>query len=398
VSKLGVQRGAIPFGEETVPSARTDAQPDIPGLNELALRALVSLFDERTKLFCHRATWTEGGLFREGTSQRRTIIALLGLQRLSRAGIQTPFDSAAMAEAILHDLSWVRSIGDLGLLTWFGATCEPERLDKVLSKFDFEYALEGYSDGRQARTGGLACFLAGIAHARLANAGALPDLTDVALETYRLLEDNQGEGGIFGHLGFPASAWDALGKRFGTFADQVYSIYALTTFAKAFDIEEPLESAWSCANAICALQGAQGQWWFLYDKRQGRVVNQYPVLSLHQDGIGPVGLLALSDATDRRFQNAIRKGLGWVSGGNEFGIDFRNINKQAVSGSVEFRDYAAKYWIAARSLLGLTRKTQVETLRIRYEARPDHFGWMLYAFGGLGLPQVKDAVQAAKAG
>jgi len=28
-------------------------------------------------------------------------------------------------------------------------------------------------------------------------------------------------------------------------------------------------------------------------------------------------------------------------------------------------------------------------LRIHYEVRPDHFGWLLYAFGKMGLPKAE---------
>ena len=59
---------------------------DIPALNALALRSLASLFEEKEKLFSRCITLTKHGFHREGTSRRRTIIALLGLQRLAESG------------------------------------------------------------------------------------------------------------------------------------------------------------------------------------------------------------------------------------------------------------------------------------------------------------------------
>jgi hypothetical protein len=371
------------------------SQLDIPALNALALRSLVSLLEEKEKLFSRRVTLTQEGFRREGSSQKRTIIALLGLQRLAESGGTLPIDVASIREVVLRDTTWVRSVGDLGLLTWFTAECAPDRLGILLKEFDFGKALDTHSDGRQARTTGLAWFLAGIAHARLACPGSLPDLTDVAVDAYHLLQDNQSEGGIFGHAASPGLLPQSFCNRFGTFADQMYAVYALTTFARAFQIEEPLGSALGCANAIRALQGEMGQWWFLYDKRACRVVNRYPVFSLHQDGTAPVGLLALGETTGQSFHDAIYNGLSWIAGANELGEDLRNVDRGLIWDSMGPRRWSANYWEAALSFMNISRGPQTEGLRIRYEARPDHFGWLLYAFGRLGLPKTVIAAGAA---
>jgi hypothetical protein len=381
-------------GRGHVPADNCGSQLDIPALNALALRALVLLFEEKEKLFSRRVTLTDDGFHREGTSRKRTIIALLGLQRLAESGEAPPVDVASIRDVVLGDTRWVRSVGDLGLLTWFTAECVPERLGILLNELDFGKGLDTYSDGRQACTRGLAWFLAGIAHARLACPRTLPDLTDVVVDAYHLLQDNQSEGRIFGHATFPRFLQHTFCSRFGTFADQIYAIYALTTCARAFQIEEPLESALGCANAVRALQGELGQWWFLYDKHACRVVNRYPVFSLHQDGLAPVGLLALGEATGQSFHESISKGLSWIAGANELGDDLRNQDGGLIWDSIAPRRRIANYWEAALNFISISRGPRVESLRIRYEARPDHFGWLLYAFGRFGLPKAEIVAEA----
>jgi hypothetical protein len=194
---------------------------------------------------------------------------------------------------------------------------------------------------------------------------------------------------------FPRFFQQTFWNRFGTFADQIYAIYALTTFGRAFQIEEPLESALGCANAVRALQGEMGQWWFLYDKRACRVVNRYPVLSLHQEGIAPVGLLALGETTGQSFDESIYKGLSWVAGENELSDDLRSPDRGLIWDSIGPRRRLANYWEGALSLMNISRETKGKNLGIRYEARPDHFGWLLYAFGRLGLPKARIADKAA---
>lgn len=365
----------------------TKAQPDIPSLNALALRSLRSLFDERENLFVERVTLQQDGYRRAATSRKQTIIALLGLHRLAELGGTQPFDLAAIRDAAFRDRSWVKTAGELGLLTWFAAVCLPDRLGLVLEEFDFENALTKFADGREARTEGLAWFLAGLAHAALARRESLLRLTDVAADAYRLLQENQGHTGVFGHAGSGRFPLRTACKRFGTFSDQVSAIYSLSMFAKAFEIDEPLESALACANAMCALQGELGQWWFLYDKRTCRVVKHYPVLSPHQDGTAPFALLTLAKETGRGFQKAIAKGLSWIAGANELGSDLRNFDQQFIWDSIGPIGRLAEYREAVLDYLNPFRRAGAASLSVRHEARPEHFGWLLCAFGNLGLPR-----------
>jgi hypothetical protein len=360
--------------------------PEIPALNARALRSLVYLFSEKEQLFSRSVTLKGSGLHREGNSLKRTVIALLGLNRLAESKATTPFDVPSMRNAVFGDTSWVGSLGELGLLAWFTAECEPDRLRNLFRQFDFDKALLTYREGREACTSGLAWFLAGISHARLAGSSAVPDLTDVAVDAYHLLLENQSERGIFGQMAFPRWRQRAC-RRFGTFSDQIFAIYALSVFSRAFQIEEPLAPALNCGNSIRSLQGDNGEWWFLYDKQACRVVNRYPVFSRHQDGTAPVGLLALGEATGQNFYEPIYKGLSWGIASHQLGDHLESQQQGLIWDSIRPRRKAANYWEAALSLANIARRQKEERLSIRYEARPDHFGWLLYAFGRAGLAE-----------
>jgi hypothetical protein len=383
--------------EQSNVGSNVEPQVDVRELNSLAIRSLASLFDEKEQLFSDRVTLVGDGLCSDAVSRKSTMVALLGLHRLADSGGAQPFDLASIREVVLRDTSWIRNAEDLGLLTWYAAVCAPDQLKKIFRKFDFETALTFYPDGRQARTTGLAWFLAGVAHARLARPEALPDLTDVAVDAYHMLKDNQSDNGLFGHAALQRFPRKTLYSRLGTFSDQIYSIYALSKFALAFQIEEPLGSALECANSVCALQGEMGQWWYRYDKRTGRVVNRYPVISLHQDGTAPASLLALGEATDQSFQKFIYKGLAWVAGANELGEDLRNLGRGLIWDRIESKRQISSYWEAALGSWNIFGGRRPESLNIRYEVRPDHFGWLLYAFGSLGLPNSAKVARARAA-
>jgi hypothetical protein len=327
----------------------------------------------------------EKGFLREGVSPQRTVVALLGLHRLAETGARHPFDFETIEQALFQNLDWVDGVGDLGLLSWFAALYAPAQLERLHRCCDLETALVSYRDARQANTKHLAWFLAGLAHTKLAQSEALPDLTDLAVETYHKLQANQGEDGIFSHRG-PGKYLGRLALgRFGTFADQTHSIYALSKFAQAFHVEEPLGVAMDCAGAICGMQGALGQWWWLYDSRTGRLVSRYPVFSMHQDGTLPMALFALENASGRTFREHIHKGLSWVYGANELGADLRDPDGALIWDSIGRKSQRAKFWETTLGFVGISSHVRNSDLEIRFKAQPEHFGWLLYAFGSFGL-------------
>ena len=168
---------------------------DIVTLKNMAAKALLALFDGKELLFSRRITLREGGFRREAASQRRTVIALLGLKCLSDSDQQQPFDLASIENSVFQDKSWIKGIGDSRDLLQFAAEYSPDRLTSLADDFDFAKALETFPDGREARTVALSCFLAGVSRAKLSCSGVLPDLTDVAVSAYHLLEENRGTSG-----------------------------------------------------------------------------------------------------------------------------------------------------------------------------------------------------------
>lgn len=366
--------------------SRTFAHVDLAGLNALAVRSLGLLYDEAQTLFAKRLTKVDGSIRVEGISTRGTLVALLGLQRLAESGAEVPFDIAGIRDRVLCDMVRQRRPGDVGLLAWLAAEREPDRLGDFWSESDFWRDLQAFTSGLSGGTQELSLFLAGIAHLRLGSGDSALDLTDVAVATYQLLKQNQGESGLFSRGRTPVSRGAFLYRRFGTFGDQIHAIYALSKFATAFAVDEPLEAALSCANTICSLQGDQGQWWSVYETRRGSVARRYPVLSEYQDGAAPVALFALAEAAGQDFHEHIQKGLMWLTGANELAVDLRDAQRALIWDAIEHGGKMAKYRETVLNLVKFSRSVRPATLRVRHEIRPEHLGWLLYAFGENGLP------------
>lgn len=356
---------------------------DVGQLCELAAKGLVPMLDSEHQLFCYRFNQVQNRLVREGLSHRYTIMALLGLQQHEAAGFHSPIEFRRLSNKLLQDTAWINNIGDVGLLIWLCASVSPERLKETCSRLDLPTALARFPEAREVRTTELAWFLSGLSHALLSSSTQLSGLTDSAMSTFRLLKENQGKQGIFGHLATNKSLAGVMRGQIGSFADQVYPIYALTRFAQACDTPEALEMAQVCADAICRVQGPLGQWWWHYDSSTGKVVEKYPVYSVHQDGMAPLALFALEDATGLDFSESIYRGLNWITGRNELHYDLRD-----ASAGVIWRSLCQghKYKIFLSRALGFLGSSEndacADDLKVLFECRPYHLGWLLYAFSG----------------
>jgi hypothetical protein len=229
----------------------------------------------------------------------------------------------------------------------------------------------------------LAWFLSGLAHAMLSSPATRHELMDQAVRTYELLANNQGDHGVFGHVATRSTLAGVLRGRIGSFADQVYPIYALTRFAQAGGASSAFRRAQDCAEAICRAQGPLGQWWWHYDAATGRVVQTYPVYAVHQDGMAPMALFALGEAIQLDFSGPIYIGLGWIGGENELGSDLCDTSSGVIWRNIHRRSNWRKYYHEVRELVRPAGNAESdEDLKILFECRPYHLGWLLYAFAG----------------
>lgn len=337
------------------------------------------MYDPGERLFCRRSIVTGDRIVYEGLSVRYTIIALLGLARLAAAGGRSPVDIEAAIPGLVGRVGQSRDIGDTGLLLWLLALSDPDGLPSRIRGMQLQALWESYRESRADQTMELSWFLTGLSlAARACRGGPAASLSAIAGEVYRLLRGNCGRHGIFGHRSRGPGP-GRIRARIGSFADQVYPIYALSRYGEVFDNREAVKTALDCAARICRLQGPRGQWWWHYDRESGRAIGRYPVYSVHQDGMAPMALAAAGRAGGRDFSKEIDSGLDWIVGANELGRDLIDRDRKLIWRSFyqgRFRRYVGE----AAAILGLEEIVGPGLLKILYECRPYHLGWVLYAF------------------
>lgn len=348
----------------------------------LAVRGLVPMLDTRRQLFCHRLKKTDGKMVQEGISQRYTAMTLMGLHRLEQAGLASPFDAETILQALLADLTWVDNIGDLGVLLWLCGVVCPDRFADVERLLDPHTALKRFRGARQGTTMELAWFLTGLSYWGLTRPERLGSLEKLAFETYRTLTKNQGERGFFGHLSTSGSLSGIVRGRIGSFADQVYPIYAFAQFSKAYGHDQAAERALKCAHGLCEEQGPSGQWWWHYDAPGGRVADGYPVFSVHQHAMGPMTLFGLGEAINQNFDPWIYRGLRWINANNELNYDMEDAAHGVIWRCIfRSRRSLTRYLrVGFGSYSDTPQHENPADLKILYECRPYEFGWLLYAF------------------
>ena len=348
-------------------------------LKDISVRGLSKMFDPEKQLFCYRMRKNGDDISREGHSVRYTIITLLGLHRLESHGEKIPFHIQSQLKNLVKNAVQLDNMGDVGLLLWLCAIANAELINKLLADVDLESSLIRFRDAQLGKTTELAWFLTGLAYVAMAPIPNPPGIKDLTLKVYELIRSNYGNKGIFGHQR-KNTLEGATRGRIGSFADQVYPIYGFSKFAKAYNHPEALKIAVECGKAICQHQGALGQWWWHYDANTGNAVGQYPVYSVHQEGMAPMALFALGEASGLDFSSNIYKGLEWIMGNNE--LDFNLIDSE---NKMIWRNfYKKKYKMHFEVILSLMRSSLVKggskDLKVLFECRPYCFGWLLYAF------------------
>jgi hypothetical protein len=323
-------------------------------------------------------------MVQEGFSPRYTMMTLMGLHRLEEAGGESPIDIQSTLQALLSHLDWIKDIGDLGVLLWTCALVAPESLSELESRIELPTALDRYRSARRGVTMELAWFLTGLSNSALACPEKLPRLRDLAFRTFAMIMKNRGDRGFFGHLSRGAGVEGMTRGRIGSFADQVYPIYAFTRFSQAYQEESAMEAALECGRGICREQGSLGQWWWHYDSLRGRVLEGYPVFSVHQHAMGPMVLFALGEATQTDFTPWIYRGLKWIQAQNELGFDMEDDSAQVIW-RCQFRPASQVRTYLKAAWGGWSTEKPYEAkkdLKVLFECRPYELGWLLYAFAG----------------
>ena len=352
-------------------------------LRQLALSGLQRMYIPQESRFAFRLALRGGRIAVEGVSDRYTAIALIGMRSLEQAEVDRILDGHSptdIVRALARSAALSSNVGDIALTIWAANLWNEER----------------HLDGARERLVSLAPWerscatveLSWVITAACVDAGL--KMRDVhSLAGSRLLSAFNARSGVFPHV--VGSITRGLRDHVSCFADFVYPIQALSIWSQQAGNSAPLEAAGRCASRACELQGKDGQWWWHFDVRTGRVIEPYPVYSVHQHGMGPMALLALAGAGGPDNLDAISRSLSWLRRSPEIdgtlidranGLIWRKVARREPRKLARTLQAAATYTHQDFRVPGID--AVFPATAIDRESRPYELGWLLYALNEMG--------------
>ncbi len=388
---------SIITGSSAIITASQTSHPDKPTVSDIvrqlrsiAVHSLARMYRPEERLFAFRLRKNGEGEVLEGVSRRYTATALIGLADEDRdivaevLGKHRPQD---VCGRLITDIGDSKKLGEVALTAWAAKMLQHPHASKaveVLRKMD--------PAGGAYPTVELSWALTAL----VIDAGKATDMALAERTADTLIARFKQKSAMFSHA--PAKkGLSALRSHVSCFADFVYPIQSLSYYRKATGDTRAAEIARDCAERMCRLQGLNGQWWWHFDVRTGRMLERYPVYSVHQDSMAPMALFALAEACGQDHSESIEKGLRWLVNPAEKTESLIDVERNVIWRKLARREpnkLARRLHAAASRLHPTIRLPAVDVAfppnTVDYETRPYHMGWILHAWPGspdnLGMP------------
>jgi len=316
----------------------------------------------------------------EGVSRRYTATALIGLAGEDQdiaAEVLNKHSRHDVCGRLIADLGEPQELGEVALTTWAARMLQHPQAHKALDTLRRMDPARGTYPTVELSWALTALVIGGNETTDMVLAERIANI---------LIGSFKQKSALFPQ-GPAKKGLSALRAHVSCFANFVYPIQALSHYHQATGDTKAAEIACRCAEHMCQLQGPQGQWWWHFDVRTGRVVEGYPVYSVHQDSMAPMALFALTNACGRDYSASVEKGLNWLLNPTEISGSLIDTERNVIWRKVARREpgrLVRSLQATSSCLHPAIRVPGVDFLfppvSIDYESRPYHMGWILYAW------------------
>jgi hypothetical protein len=330
---------------------------------------------------------SEGQWYSKGSSVRYAAISQIGIAKWLK---YHPNDKGNLPELwpkISDNFRNITNIGDVALSLWAGIQSYADNCEKFARELKECWPVQS----SQCNAVELGWIVQVCLMAQQFDFGKT-DLKHVLNDSHRQLLSlfDAGAGLFYRHLRPGLKA--IISRHISCFADQVYPIVALSNYGFLYNHQQSIDFAAQATEKICQYQGRLGQWWWHYDVTHRRICEEYPVFSVHQDGMAPMAIMASDRASKQDHSDKVKLGVQWNFGVNELGENLVHQKEGFIWRDIE-RNEPTKLSRKMRSICsvaGLSRLHHlagkwVKNFCINYECRPYHLGWILYAWADYNL-------------
>ena len=363
-----------------IQSKNSHIDETVKTLRLIAINSLAKMYRPQDKIFAFRLRKNGHGEILEGISRRYTAVALISLAAEDKdvikqvLGNQNPQD---VCGHLIDDIDRMKDLGEVALTTWAARVLDHPKASVAVE------ALRRMDPGQRPYP------TVELSWALTALVIEGSDITDETLAKKiadTLIDSFKPQPGFFPH-GPAGRGLSAIRSHVSCFADFVYPIQALSYYYLATGTAKAAEMAVNCAERMCQLQGPQGQWWWHFDVRTGKVVERYPVYAVHQDAMAPMALFALAKACGQDHFESIEKGLLWLTNPPEIpeslidkerNIIWRKVARHEPNRLVRGLQATVSRMYSSMRVPGMD--TLFPPVSIDCESRPYHMAWILYAW------------------
>lgn len=348
-----------------------------------ALGSTSRLFDRQLR----DKAW-DGTIGTEGLTS--TAICLIGLHRAAIEPERVKLTVPLTIEALAGSVRAQGYAGGLGLVLWANAVWNGLSFEALLSRCGLSLASPSEFVA-PLTTMETAWLLSGLIH-EVERSGDAAARRAKEVVYGELMSRFQRDRRIFAHASARAPVTHRLRGHIANFADQIYSVQALSLLAITDKDKAALEAAQASASELVRLQGPLGQWWWHYDSRRGGVAQPFPVYSVHQHAMAPMALMSLAAAGGTDFRQAVDLSHRWIST-NELGVDMLDLSAGTLWRDIEPDEGGLSRAVRhSRSLAGLGSGEPAAVkapLKVNFETRPYEWAWCLFA-GAIGSGQPRE--------
>jgi hypothetical protein len=352
-------------------------------VNDYCNRALEYLrlaYDRERALFSYLSTLDEHGSlvndFRMSGSLRYTINTYLGLARAERHGgaIDWLGDvSEAVNRFVAQHEHALQSSADRGLLLVLLAETDPSHpavgrsLDHIARVLSGEGASRLNMQDVAWMLWGTSSWSENELAARLAG------------QLFELIRTRFVHAGS----GLPRHSLAPYRAHTVSFGSVVYFLRAMYEYGEACHSDAAREIFRTGVQRVLAIQGSDGGWPWMIDVRTGMPFDLYPIFTVHQDSMAMLFLFPAQERGIPGVGEAIDRSLRWNFGHNE--VDARMVLSDPYPWIYRSIERSERWTRARRYVRGLgpaprSQPSRSRKIRINYECRSYHLGWVLYAW------------------
>lgn len=213
------------------------------------------------------------------------------------------------------------------------------------------------------------------------NGGASSDAPGLMFE--RVLEHFVDE-----KTGLPRHSCRRYRRNIVSFGTVVHFLRSIDEYAAVTGDERASDLFERCVRRMLLLQGPLGEWPWLMNVSDGRVVDAYPVFAVHQDSMSMLFLLPALSRGMEGASEAILRSCAWVTGENELGRPMFERDPFRAFRSIErpSRYPRARRYVRAHTPGAAGAQFGARRVRINPECRSYHLGWVLYVWSARPMP------------